>query len=173
MNSLIGSTSSITTALMLYPFEYARVILSNKLENDRSGIFKCVKDTIIKQGIGGIYHGASIALIGTLIFRGTYFGIFDSLKFKFDSIVEKWMASYLSMMTAIIFAYPVDTVRRRSITGGSKYDGLWDCCKLIWKRQKMAGYFLGWRIIPAQSFTSATLLFAYDLLFSNYDKGVV
>lgn len=53
-------------------------------------------------------------MVGVAIFRGTYFGVFDTFKHNKNKL-EKWMLAYFSSLLAIILTYPTDTVRRRLI----------------------------------------------------------
>ena len=74
--------------------------------------------------------------MGVGIFRATYFGIFDSLKWKVDSYLKLLAIGYWATFTAIVFTYPSDTIRRRlMMTSGKnyKYEGFLDCCIKVFK----------------------------------------
>lgn len=65
------------------------------------------------EGLRGVYRGALISFYGISIFRGTYFGIYDSYKQKKYHELYNWMISYFSYVTATFLTYPTDTIRRR------------------------------------------------------------
>jgi solute carrier family 25 (adenine nucleotide translocator) protein 4/5/6/31 len=69
-------------AFTLYPLEYVRQMLSNRVDNSGVGIWHQFKKTIRKSGIRGVYKGVHIFLSSLVLFRGTYFGLYDSLKIK-------------------------------------------------------------------------------------------
>lgn len=69
-------------SLSLYPFEYIRQQLLNRTDRNGRSITHYLKKTIIDTGISGFYKGVVIFSIGLIMFRGTYFGVYDSLKVK-------------------------------------------------------------------------------------------
>lgn len=119
----------------------------------------------------GIYKGAHIFLLGLLLFRGTYFGIYDSLKVKTDNPLYRWCIAYFAMFVGIIVAYPGDTVRRRIVSSKGKYNGMVDCFKKIWAKEGMRGIFLGWKMSWLQSLTGSTVYYYYDKLFTDYSEA--
>lgn len=80
MNSIGGSLGGVTTRLLLYPFDYTRTKMANDITKKDGGIVKTLLNTIRKEGPLGIYRGALISFVGISIFRGTYFGIYDTYK---------------------------------------------------------------------------------------------
>ena len=105
--------------------------LSNRVDNRGITIGQQLAKTVKKNGLRGIYKGAHIFLIGLLFFRGTYFGIYDSLKVQTDDVLVRWSYAYLSMFSAIMVVYPVDTVRRRIVSSKGRYSGMIDCFRSI------------------------------------------
>jgi hypothetical protein len=103
-----------------------------------------------------------------LLFRGTYFGIFDSLKIKTEDKFVRWSIAYFAMFMGITISYPGDTVRRRLITSKGKYNGMINCYKSIWLNEGIRGIFLGWHMTWFQSLTGSTVYYFYDKLFTDY-----
>ena len=135
------------------------------------GIWHQFAKTVRKKGVRGIYRGAHIFLLGLLLFRGSYFGIYDSLKVKTDDELYRWCIAYFAMFMGIITAYPGDTVRRRIVSSKGKYKGMVDCFKHIWAKEGVKGLFLGWNMIWLQSFTGCTVYYFYDKLFTDYSEA--
>ena len=81
-----------------------------------------------------MYKGAFNFTLGLIIFRGSYFGIYDSLKVKTDDQKMRWLASFFSTYISIMNAYPIDTVRRRLVSSRGKYRSSLECFRDIWAR---------------------------------------
>lgn len=162
------------TRTVLYPFEYSRNKMSNKIKGGKGGVWNCLQLSFQKEGLWGIYRGSMVSLIGVTIFRSTYFGIFDSLKVLSTNAVDRWAASYLGVFCAIVLTYPSDTVRRRMmLTSGEnyKYEGFRDCASKIYGQEGVRGFFSGGTMIFLQSVTSATVYFIIDKIIRDC-KGV-
>lgn len=159
-------------SLTLYPFEYIRQQLLNRTDRDGRSITHYLKKIVTSKGVGGFYRGALNFTFGLIIFRGTYFGVYDSLKVKTNSQNKRLMASGLATCLAIVACYPVDTVRRRFISSRSKYMRSRDCLKDIWNKEGIKGFFIGWPMIFLQSVNVATSLFIYDHLTTNYEEAI-
>merc|ERR1712217_618958 len=98
------------------------------------------KKTLASDGIGGLYRGFVISCVGIFIYRGLYFGLYDSLKpiivgdsgSAFVSFFLGWSVTIVSGLAS----YPIDTIRRRMMMtsgGGVKYNGAIDCGSQILK----------------------------------------
>jgi hypothetical protein len=80
------------------------------------------------------------------------------------------MVSYLATFAAISLTYPSDTARRRMMmTSGAsyKYRGFSDCCRKIWKREGLRGFYAGGPVIFLQSATGATVYFIIDKIIKS------
>jgi len=67
-------------AFTFYPLEYTRQQLTNRVERKGMGLCNFFKETVHSKGVKGLFQCVHLFLIGLIIFRGTYFGIYDSLK---------------------------------------------------------------------------------------------
>jgi|JI61114C2RNA_FD_contig_61_28832_length_706_multi_1_in_0_out_0_1 hypothetical protein len=77
----IGIGASLAVSLTLYPFEVIRQLLLNRTDRCLS-MWQVVSNTLKHNGVAGMYKGATIFSLGLVLFRGTYFGVFDTLKVK-------------------------------------------------------------------------------------------
>ena len=69
------------------------------------------------------------------IFRGSFFGCYDTLKVNMKTHGEKFIISYLATVNAMLLVSPLQTViRRMMMTSGHsfKYRGYADCIKQIY-----------------------------------------
>merc|ERR1712036_151010 len=98
--------------------------------------------TLKTDGIQGLYRGFTISCVGIFIYRGMYFGLYDSLKpillGEDASVLLSFLLGWGVTITAGLMSYPIDTIRRRMMmTSGSgvKYKGSIDCGMQILKTE--------------------------------------
>ena len=87
------------------------------------------------DGIAGLYRGFVISCVGIVVYRGLYFGLFDTVtplmpaNLK-DNFAANFLLGWAVTITAGVASYPIDTIRRRMMmTSGEavKYKGSMDC----------------------------------------------
>ena len=76
------------------------------------------------DGIQGLYRGFAISCVGIFIYRGMYFGMYDSLKpillGEDAGVLLSFLLGWGVTITAGLMSYPIDTIRRRMMmTSGS------------------------------------------------------
>jgi solute carrier family 25 (adenine nucleotide translocator) protein 4/5/6/31 len=76
------------------------------------------KQTLKTDGIAGLYRGFVISCVGIVIYRGLYFGIFDSIKPILpksvkDNLFVTFLLGWSVTVGAGLASYPIDTIRRR------------------------------------------------------------
>jgi solute carrier family 25 (adenine nucleotide translocator) protein 4/5/6/31 len=89
------------------------------------------------DGVAGLYRGFAISCVGIIIYRGLYFGLFDTLtpllpENMKDNFYVNFLVGWVVTVGAGIASYPVDTIRRRMMmTSGEavKYKGSIDCAQ--------------------------------------------
>ena len=86
-NVASGSAAGATTSLLLYHLEYARTRLGTdalecriKGRRQFEGLIDVYRKTLASDGIAGLYRGFGVSITGITLYRGLYFGIYDSLK---------------------------------------------------------------------------------------------
>ncbi|GAA5985540.1 hypothetical protein JCM11641_007986 [Rhodosporidiobolus odoratus] len=96
-------------------------------ERQFNGLLDVYKKTIASDGVAGLYRGFLPSVVGIAVYRGLYFGMYDSLKpvVMTGSLQGSFLASFLlgwGVTTgAGIASYPLDTFRRRMMmTPGEK-----------------------------------------------------
>lgn len=134
-NVASGSAAGATTSLFLYHLDYARTRLGTDAKDCHvngqrqfKGILDVYRKTLSSDGIVGLYRGFGASIVGITLYRGLYFGIYDTMKpivlvgpFEgnfFASFLLGWSVTTVSG----ICAYPFDTVRRRMMmTSGQPF----------------------------------------------------
>jgi solute carrier family 25 (adenine nucleotide translocator) protein 4/5/6/31 len=71
----------------VYSLDYARTRLANDAkaskgggERQFNGLVDVYRKTLKSDGIAGLYRGFNISCVGIIVYRGLYFGLYDSLK---------------------------------------------------------------------------------------------
>ena len=77
--------------LFVYSLDYAQTRLANDAKSATSGgacqfngLLDVYKKTLASDGIVGLYRGFIPSVVGIIVYRGLYFGLYDSLS-EFDS----------------------------------------------------------------------------------------
>jgi len=134
----------------VYSLDYARTRLANDAKSagkgggDRqfNGLIDVYAKTLKSDGIVGLYRGFVISCVGIVVYRGFYFGLYDSLKpiLMADdaSVFLSFALGYTVTVSSGLLSYPIDTIRRRMMmTSGQavKYKGSIDCAMKIIKNE--------------------------------------
>jgi len=146
-NILSGGCAGSLSLMFVYSLDYARTRLANDAkgkggERQFNGLIDVYTKTLKSDGIQGLYRGFSISCVGIFIYRGMYFGLYDSLKPILlgdkASVLLSFLLGWGVTITAGLMSYPIDTIRRRMMmTSGSavKYKGSIDCGMQIMKNE--------------------------------------
>ena len=156
-NIASGGAAGALSLCFVYSLDYARTKLANDLkssskggEREYNGLIDVYRKTLQTDGIVGLYRGFVISCVGIVVYRGCYFGFYDSLKPILigddASIALSFMLGYGVTVASGLISYPVDTIRRRMMmTSGQavKYKGSIDCTVQILKNEGIASMFKG------------------------------
>ncbi|XVF08894.1 hypothetical protein REPUB_Repub07fG0043700 [Reevesia pubescens] len=125
-NVASGSAAGATTSLFLYHLDYARTRLGTDTkgcsmngQRQFKGLIDVYRKTLSSDGIVGLYRGFGASIMGITLYRGMYFGIYDTMKpiILVGPLEGNFFASFFlgwSITTVSgVCAYPFDTVRRR------------------------------------------------------------
>ncbi|KAL0390821.1 UNVERIFIED_CONTAM: ADP,ATP carrier protein, mitochondrial [Sesamum calycinum] len=132
-NLASGGAAGASSLLFVYSLDYARTRLANDAkaakkggERQFNGLIDVYKKTMQSDGVAGLYRGFNISCVGIIVYRGLYFGMYDSLKPVLltgslqDSFFASFALGWLITNGAGLASYPIDTVRRRMMmTSGS------------------------------------------------------
>lgn len=86
-NLASGGLAGATSLLFVYSLDYARTRLANDAKHAKKGgqrqfdgLVDVYKKTIKSDGLTGLYRGFTVSCVGIIVYRGLYFGMYDSLK---------------------------------------------------------------------------------------------
>merc|ERR1711902_322112 len=84
-NIASGGCAGTLSLMFVYSLDFARTKLANDAkgkggERKYKGLVDVYKQTLATDGIQGLYRGFVISAVGIFIYRGLYFGLYDTLK---------------------------------------------------------------------------------------------
>lgn len=189
-NLASGGAAGATSLLFVYSLDYARTRLANDAKSakgggDRqfNGLVDVYRKTLASDGIAGLYRGFGPSVLGIVVYRGLYFGMYDSIKpvLLVGPLEGSFLASFLLGWTvttaAGVASYPLDTVRRRMMmTSGEavKYKSSMDAARQIIAQEGFKSLFKGAGANILRGVAGAGVLSIYDqaqlLLFGKKFK---
>ncbi|KAK1937526.1 adenine nucleotide translocase [Babesia divergens] len=178
-NVLSGGLAGANSLLIVYPLDFARTRLASDVRKEGQREFTGLVDCLMKiqrsTGTMSLYKGFGISVTGIIVYRGTYFGLYDSAKaimFGEDqnaSLLYKWAVAQTVTIHAGLASYPFDTVRRRMMMMSGKktsadimYTSSLDCFKKILRNEGASGFFKGAFANILRGFGGALVLVFYD-----------
>lgn len=172
-----GAGAGAISLAFVYPLDYARTRLaatarSKGGEEQFNGLFDVFGKTYRSDGIKGLYRGFGPSVAGIMVYRGFYFGLYDSLKPVVlvgairDSFIASFLLGWAVTVSSGIASYPLDTVRRRMMmTSGSGvyYKSSLDAFGSIIKAEGVMSLFRGAGANILRGVAAAGVLALYDL----------
>eukprot|EP01121_Diplochlamys_sp_Union-15-3_P021410 TRINITY_DN866_c0_g1_i1.p1 TRINITY_DN866_c0_g1~~TRINITY_DN866_c0_g1_i1.p1 ORF type:complete len:341 (+),score=57.23 TRINITY_DN866_c0_g1_i1:87-1025(+) len=178
-NLLSGGAAGAASLTFVYSLDYARTRLANDNkaakkggERQFNGLVDVYRKTLRTDGVAGLYRGFTISCVGIIVYRGLYFGMYDSLKPLLPSNLQKnFLATFLLgwgiTIGAGLASYPIDTVRRRMMmTSGEavKYKSSIHAFTQIVQREGVMSLFKGAGANILRAIAGAGVLAGYDQL---------
>ncbi|KAJ8500296.1 hypothetical protein OPV22_010848 [Ensete ventricosum] len=142
-------------------------------ERQFNGLIDVYRKTMQSDGVAGLYRGFNISCVGIIVYRGLYFGMYDTLKPVLltgnlqDSFFASFALGWLITNGAGLASYPIDTVRRRMMmTSGEavKYKSSLDAFSQILKNEGAKSLFKGAGANILRAVAGAGVLAGYDKL---------
>ncbi|KAI3787200.1 hypothetical protein L1987_41516 [Smallanthus sonchifolius] len=177
VNFIAGAAAGCTTLVLIYPLDIAHTRLAADLGKTDShqfqGICHFLTTIWAKNGIRGVYKGLPASLQGMVVHRGLYFGGFDTIKEKMSKntpsdvpLWKQWIVAQAVTTSAVLFSYPMDTVRRRMMMQSGierpMYKNTLDCWKTVYKTKGFRSFYRGALSNMFRSTGAAAILVLYD-----------
>lgn len=181
-NIFAGGLAGGGSLAFVYSLDYARTRLANDLKSSKkggerefSGLIDVYKKTLAADGIAGLYRGFVISFVGIFVYRGLYFGLYDTVMPLFPegsvNIATRFAAGYVVTVLAGLASYPIDTIRRRMMMtsgGGVKYNGSLDCTRQIFAKEGVKSFFKGAGANILRGVAGAGVLALFDTVQETY-----
>jgi solute carrier family 25 (adenine nucleotide translocator) protein 4/5/6/31 len=188
-NMISGGLAGASSLVFVYSLDYARTRLANdakksgkgaqsgKGEREFNGLIDVYRKTLATDGIAGLYRGFVVSCVGIIVYRGCYFGFYDTLKPLLLSGREVFILNFalgwFVTIAAGLASYPLDTVRRRMMmTSGQKvkYKSSMDCMMQITKNEGVSSLFKGAGANVLRGMAGAGVLAGVDFIKPWYVK---
>ena len=131
--------------LFVYSLDFTRTRLASDAKDmakggqrQFTGMIDVYRKTLASDGILGLYRGFGPSVAGIAVYRGIYFGAYDSLKpyvlvgMLKDNFLASFVLGWGVTTVAGLAAYPLDTVRRRMMmTSGEGSSNVLSPCGAI------------------------------------------
>jgi len=182
-----GAAAGGLTNTLVYPLIYIRTVLGADLGavKQYSGMGDCFKQTIKNNGFMSLYNGIGPSSIGIVVYRGTQFGLQDTIKafnpYQKDvsviGIFSKFCVAQIAVSASGVVSYPFDTMQRRLQIEASKpkkdqiYNGMQDCFKKILKTEGPKGFFKGALANVLRGTGAAIVLVMYDEIMNFVERS--
>jgi len=177
-NIAAGGMAGAASLTFVYSLDFARTRLGNDSkaakkggERQFNGLVDVYRKTLATDGIRGLYRGFNISVVGIVVYRGLYFGLYDSIKPMLGSyqgnLFANFMLGWAITIGAGLASYPIDTVRRRMMmTSGEavKYKSSAHAFAEIIKKEGTRSLFKGAGANILRAVAGAGVLAGYDRL---------
>lgn len=178
-NLASGGAAGACSLLFVYSLDYARTRLANDTKSAKkggerqfNGLIDVYRKTLATDGIAGLYRGFVISCVGIVVYRGLYFGMYDSLKPALPAHLRSNFAATFLLGWGItigagLASYPLDTVRRRMMmTSGEavKYKSSMHAFQEIVAKEGTKSLFKGAGANILRAVAGAGVLAGYDQL---------
>jgi len=178
-NLASGGAAGASSLLFVYSLDYARTRLANDNKSAKkggsrqfNGLVDVYRQTLKTDGIAGLYRGFVISCVGIIVYRGLYFGVYDSVKPLLpkqyqNNFFISFLLGWAITIGAGLASYPLDTVRRRMMmTSGQevKYKSSIHAMTQIMANEGVSSFFKGAGANILRAIAGAGVLAGYDQL---------
>ncbi|ESL05194.1 ADP,ATP carrier protein 1, mitochondrial precursor [Trypanosoma rangeli SC58] len=179
-NMASGGLAGAASLCFVYSLDYVRTRLANDTKSAKkggerqfNGLVDCYVKTWKSDGIVGLYRGFMVSCVGIVVYRGFYFGLYDTLQpmLPVDTFVVNFFLGWAVTIVAGLLSYPLDTVRRRMMmTSGAsvKYKNSMDCMMQVIKSEGAASLMRGAGANILRGIAGAGVLAGVDALKPMY-----
>jgi len=177
-NLASGGAAGACSLAFVYSLDFARTRLANDNKSAKkggerqfNGLVDVYRKTLATDGVQGLYRGFNISCVGIIVYRGLYFGMYDSLKPVLltgtmqDSFLASFLLGWCITTGAGLASYPIDTIRRRMMmTSGQavKYKSSLHAFQEIVKVEGTRSLFKGAGANILRAIAGAGVLAGYD-----------
>jgi len=178
-NILSGGCAGSLSLLFVQSIDYTRTRLAVDAKSGGqrqfNGIIDVYAKTMRTDGIRGLYRGFCVSCTCIFIYRGLYFGLYDSLKpivlTESSTFYHTFLLGWMVTITSGFTAYPIDTIKRRMmLTAGQevKYSSSLACLKEVVQKEGAAALYRGAGVNMVRGIAGAGILSGFDKMKDIY-----
>ncbi|KAG1767924.1 mitochondrial carrier domain-containing protein [Suillus occidentalis] len=177
-NIASGAAAGASSSVFVYSLDYARTRLSADGKSSAkggqrqfSGLIDVYRQTLRSDGIVGLYRGFMPSVVGICVYRGLYFGGYDTIRDTLlagnlrGNFIASFAVGWMCTTGAALAAYPLDTIRRRMMmTSGEKvqYRSFIEAGRHIVAKEGVRSLFAGAGANILRGVAGAGVLSLYD-----------
>lgn len=174
-NVMAGGSAGACCMFLVYPLDLARTRLGVDVglgdKRQFRGLTHCIFSILRSDGIRGLYNGILVSLYSIFLYRGLYFGSFDTAKrviphYDQQSFFYKYLVAQIVTIVSETIVYPFDTVRRRMMMNSREkvpiYASTSECWRKIRRQEGLAAFYKGNLSNMMRSVSSSLVLVLYD-----------
>merc|ERR1712038_547234 len=180
-NIASGGCAGTLSLMFVYSLDFARTRLANDAKGKDgkrqfNGLIDVYKQTLKSDGVAGLYRGFVISAVGIFVYRGFYFGLYDTVRPMMPEgggALTSFAVGYAVTVSSGLASYPIDTIRRRMMmTSGQavKYKGSMDCTLQILRNEGIPSFFKGAGANILRGMAGAGTLAGFDEFKKAYTK---
>ena len=182
-NIASGGMAGVCSLIFVYSLDFVRTRLANDSKSAKgggerqfNGMFDVYRKIIASDGIAGLYRGFVISAVGIFIYRGFYFGLYDTAQTVMPSNLKgnffaNFALGWVVTTTAGLASYPIDTIRRRMMMTsgeGVKYKNSLHAAQVILQSEGVSSFFRGAGANVLRGVAGAGVLSGFDLFKDAY-----
>jgi len=136
VNIVTGGLAGSLSLILVYPLD---VIRSHQATSEKP---MSMIQAVEHVGFGGLYSGLTISFLGVFVYRGVYFGLYDTLSTTVpqNSVLGRFAMGYTVTVVAGLVTYPIDTIRREMMWGSC---GTIQAVSNIYDQSGLLGFWSG------------------------------
>ena len=183
-NMASGGIAGAGSLAIVYPLDYVRTIqkydLAGKYKDE--SFLSLMRKIVRKRGVLALYSGFTVSVIGIVVYRAPYFGVYDALRkanpYKLHKgtlgLASKFVIAQFTAIVAGLVSYPLDTIRRRQQMAAffdpfddgadelPPYKGAWRTLVTIVEDEGVLALFKGFSMNVVRTISGALILVGYD-----------
>lgn len=122
---LSGAMSGSATVLVTYPLDLTRTHMSTDLHSKHGrSVLQAFQDVLSKDGVRGLYRGIGVSVVEIAPYVAISLGGYEygkqHIPAQYDGAGAKLVLAWATGLAGSLFCFPMDTVKRRLMLGGSR-----------------------------------------------------
>jgi solute carrier family 25 (adenine nucleotide translocator) protein 4/5/6/31 len=177
-NIVSGGIAGSLLCFFFYPLDYCGSKLRyndlNRTKGTRQNkILDIFWNTLTNEGVTALYKGAIVTCLSVFLYRGFYFGLYDSFRVEDSSFLFSFTLGYIVSIISGFLSHPLLRIKLKMISGedNSNYKGAFDCAKKNLKAEGAIFMIKGFERNIYESITRALILVGFDKLTKYYRKN--
>lgn len=163
---IAGMTSGSIAAGLFHPLDLVKTRIQAPGFVPGTRISTVLLDCIRKEGILGLWQGASPSMMRTALLTASQCATYDEVKgiimktFGWsDSLKTHFLGSAIAGLVTTSVTAPLDVVKTLMMAKGGVFRGPIHCLQEIWRTQGIRGMFKGWSANWARQGPMTTIIF--------------